>query len=539
MPVSTDQGNVGIKRQIPTGTLAAILLLLTVTFGLQWLTGAYHSEFGAEPDEAAHFMTGLCLRDYLAAGCPGNPVQYVREYYQFYPKVALGHWPPLFNVIQATWMLVLPPSHTSMLVLMGAFTAAIAITLFLSLRRPLGIVPATCAALLFLAMPLTQRASGMVMLEVPITLWSLLATLCWSRYLKSERPGDAAAFGLFAAMALLTKQTGLALVVVPAISIMLTGRWHLLRRLSFWLPAVMVIALCGPWYAFAPKLVNQRWSWDAPLGWGFTGVAIPYYAKKFYAAVGLGVLLFTVVGAAGKLTSRATRTTSPLWAALVGLFVGVWMVHITIPVAYEARYLLPALPVVAAFAVAGAVDVARWLAKRLRWELLSLPLGFAALCLSFGAETFTFPKIGWQGYGAAADWILKNSPAQDSVTMIASDARGEGMFISELAIRESRPVHVVRRASKDLASSTWNGTAYEPKVRNKTDLLAVLRQTHTRFVIFDTSLPPWTRRSHHDLLAQSLSNSTPDEFVLETELPIQRGGVWRTNAIRIYQVSPN
>ena len=35
-------------------------------------TGAYHAEFGSHPDEAAHYVTGLMVRDYLASGLPGN-----------------------------------------------------------------------------------------------------------------------------------------------------------------------------------------------------------------------------------------------------------------------------------------------------------------------------------------------------------------------------------------------------------------------------------------------------------------------------------
>src|SRR5262245_40822438 len=85
--------------------LFLLLILLIPVVALQWLHQDYRCEFGSEPDEAGHYVTGLMVRDYVAAGCRGNPMHYGQEYYEHYPKVALGHWPPGFYLVQAAWTL--------------------------------------------------------------------------------------------------------------------------------------------------------------------------------------------------------------------------------------------------------------------------------------------------------------------------------------------------------------------------------------------------------------------------------------------------
>jgi len=72
---------------------------------LQWVAGAFRSGFGANPDEPAHYVTGLMVRDYVAQLLPGSPIAFAQNYYLHYPAVAFGHWPPMFYVLQALWTL--------------------------------------------------------------------------------------------------------------------------------------------------------------------------------------------------------------------------------------------------------------------------------------------------------------------------------------------------------------------------------------------------------------------------------------------------
>src|SRR5688572_12835379 len=83
------------------GTLSAALMFLALALALQIVRGSYHDEFNGSPDEPAHFVTGLMVRDYVANGLPGSPMAFARDYYLHYPKVAFGQWPPILYVVQA------------------------------------------------------------------------------------------------------------------------------------------------------------------------------------------------------------------------------------------------------------------------------------------------------------------------------------------------------------------------------------------------------------------------------------------------------
>ena len=63
------------------------LFLFLVTVGLQWFASAYSSEFGSDPDESSHYVTGLLVRDYIAQGFPSSPLRFAEDYYLHYPRV--------------------------------------------------------------------------------------------------------------------------------------------------------------------------------------------------------------------------------------------------------------------------------------------------------------------------------------------------------------------------------------------------------------------------------------------------------------------
>ncbi|MGZ4972189.1 MAG: hypothetical protein ACXWDN_05465, partial [Limisphaerales bacterium] len=119
--------------------LLPFLLFFAVVVMMQSFTGAYRAEFGSEPDEAAHYVTGLMIRDYIAHGFPGSPMHFAKDYYEHYPKVALGHWPPMFYLIQSAWTLIFSPSRVSIMLLMAVLTAGAAKIFFNFLRAKFGV----------------------------------------------------------------------------------------------------------------------------------------------------------------------------------------------------------------------------------------------------------------------------------------------------------------------------------------------------------------------------------------------------------------
>lgn len=122
-------------RRVEIGALS-FLAFLAVALGLQWHDGAFLGEFGAHPDEAAHYVTGLMFHDYTAVMHFGSPMRFAENYYLHYPKVAIGHWPPVFYLIQGIWTIPFSTSRVSVMVLMAVLAAkSVKICRRLSKRR--------------------------------------------------------------------------------------------------------------------------------------------------------------------------------------------------------------------------------------------------------------------------------------------------------------------------------------------------------------------------------------------------------------------
>ena len=88
------------------GEVAIFTFCFSLAALLSWFAGAFQAEFGGYPDEPAHYVTGLMIHDYIAGWFPATPLRFAENYYLHYPKVAFGHWPPVFHFLQAIWMLL-------------------------------------------------------------------------------------------------------------------------------------------------------------------------------------------------------------------------------------------------------------------------------------------------------------------------------------------------------------------------------------------------------------------------------------------------
>src|SRR5215467_9016908 len=94
--------------------LAGLLVFaagLAIALFLQFTAGAYDGSWSGEVDEPSHFLDGLLVRDYLFSGFQKAPMPYAETYRWYYPKIALGHWPPLLSIVEAAWFFVVPVSY--------------------------------------------------------------------------------------------------------------------------------------------------------------------------------------------------------------------------------------------------------------------------------------------------------------------------------------------------------------------------------------------------------------------------------------------
>jgi hypothetical protein len=140
----------------------------------------------------------------------------------------------------------------------------------------------------------------------------------------------------------------------------------------------------------------------------------------------------------------------------------------------------------------------------------------------------------YSGFGAVTVTLLDEA-GPDDVFLVSSDARGEGMFISEVALRETRPGHVIQRASKALATSSWSGGGYAPKFATDDDLLDFLTSGKIQYLILDDAVPEDKRQEHHEQLHRLLTLH-PDAFWLVAGSELVRNGEPQPSPLKVYRI---
>ena len=466
--------------------------------------------------------------------------------YIHYPKVAIGHWPPFFYVIQAGWMLLFSFSRISVILFMASLTTLLAGSIYVEIRQEFNDLIAIAMAFLLISLPLIQKYSGMVMAEILVALLSFWAVYCFGRFLDTEKRRSAIGFAIFAALAILTKGNGLALALVPLFALLFSRRFYLLTQPNFYYPAIIVLVLCGPWYIITLDMVKNGMQSES-FSLSFVTASVPYYSYSIIKITGVVLSCLTLLGFITKVIIPCRyKNVEGRWVAFSALLLSVWTFHLIVPAGLESRHLITCVPILLMFLAAGIHAALNALPNKIRFSKkidLYLTYGrkFAififVLLFIFKWETFTIPGKECYGFGNVARKLLSTSRFQQSVILISSDSNGEGMFISEFAMREQRPGHIIFRASKVLARSKWSGRQYELFYNTPEAIMNYLDGVPVGIVIIDKSISVdnQRKRHHHRLL-----NQTIDMYAQKWErlgfFPVTRKGLLYPDAIEVYSL---
>lgn len=487
-------------------TVAVALVLFAAVLLLQWRTGAFSAEFSGYPDEASHYVSGLLAHDYVLAGLPREPMRFAQNFYLHYPYLAIGHWPPAFYAIEGAWMLLFSPSRVSVMMLMVVITSALAFTVYKLVYREFGTVSAGMVAGLLICCPLVLQYTAMVMLESLLALFSLWAAVYFGRFIDQGRWQDSGKFAVFASLAIMTKANGFELALVPAFVLLLTRRFYFLRRWSFWVPGLFVALVALPWHLATLHLMLPTFTADA--GIRFTVRALSFFTAALVPALGSTVLILSVLGVVVRIVKPyAHNGVEGKWAVLASLAVSVIVFHSIFSGGLERRYLVTALAPILMFSAAGAMFVVDKLPFPALNPLWRQNIVLAASFLIFIKMTFAWPPMASPGFKDAAARTLSAPSFKNGLILVSSETNvGEGIFVSEIAMRDHGLNHVVLRASKVLADNSWNQSLdpnYRPLFPDSQSVRKCLELSHIRFVVLDTSPGPKTYE-HHQQLSQML-----------------------------------
>ncbi len=533
------QPSLGLKgnSRSPIWTQAGILAgLFALAVILQILNGAFSSEFNAYPDEPAHYVTSLMVREYITGPHPLSPLKFAEQYYQHYPKVAFGHWPPVFYVVQAVWMLLFSASRASVRLEIAFTTAILAFSLWREARRWFGNTSAILAAALLVCVPLVQNSTDEEMAETLLVVFCFWSTIYFSRYLESGAQSDSVWFGIHFSLAVLTKGSGWLLVLVPPVALVLTRKYRYLLRSSFWYGVVLIAILCLPWQVLTLHSAARGWSGGSEASIQYTATALGQFLVLLTSILGpvlsavaaLGIFVYVIV-------PMFSRPIPAVPAVMFGLIVSDWIFHSLVPAGVEDRKMIIAVPAMIYFLFAGGI----WLADQIplgvqmaRWRR-----GIIAVlaAIAFATTAFTIPRASHLGYAEAARFIVSNPSLHNASLIVSSGSIGEGLLISEIAMCQPRPHDTILRATKQLAHVDWGGTHYRSFYNTPVELLRYLHDAHIAGIVLD-DYPDQSTFPHQQLVERTIKEN-PGDFQLLGAFPGRASN--RPGQVKVYRVLSN
>ena len=476
-----------------------LVVVPAVTALLLVKEGSARNQFGSLGDEAAHYVTALMIHDYIHQGFAGSPMAFAQDYYEHLPKVAFGAWPPLFHILLAGWMLVFPTSVPSVRVFTALITAAFVAAVMLVSRSELSWRISSWIGAMTLATPLVVWLSSLVMVDTLHAIGCLASVFLFAKYIVTHRASYAIGWGLVTAIAFLTKNNAVLLLVAMPIVLVLLRGWSIFRGRAFWLGTAIVLVLVAPWEWLALRLavglMTRTESFRA---------TIPTYTSAIVDMAGLPILLLASAGLVHELWSykRERRAMTPLCAAAIGLILGTWLTHVALPGEMFPRYMLPALPGLLFLAGCG-LEWAASLGGRVVGRVVFTVVALAALCWGT-IRVVKSPAQPDSIFPVVADYISGHYPSGIPCTILVSSAAdGEGMLISEMASRGRPRVRWILRASKVLSHSGWHGEGYALTFSSPQQVNAYLESRHVQLIVFDETTAHHVPRDHQ-LLAETL-----------------------------------
>jgi hypothetical protein len=468
-----------VTPRFDSWTLVTLLVSIALIVTLQLATGAYRADFDGDPDESAHFVSGLMVYDFISTWPSRDVMAWAINYYLHYPKVAIGHWPPGFPLMEALWWLVFGPSRWSVILLEGVLTA-LAAGVFYRLACGLTAAPiASAATILLICAPVTRNGFTMGMADIPCLFWSVLVLDATVRIL--TRPSTASFVWACCLLtgAILTKGTGACLVPVPVIALALAGKWRDLPLRSIAWVAACGAALGAAWYLMQSLYLNHTVT-----GWGGMTFSMPWPVYLVFPLAGYGFFTLAVAGVPASLVRQRSEA-----LAAASLLLSCVAVSFVLRAMNSPRHWIIVLPALLLLAMECLV----WL-ERVRWVAVAAALAAVAL-FPFGLERL--PVGGFQRFAAEV-----HHPAR---MLVSSNWIGEGAWIAAVALSEKRPSSVVIRASKSLASEGWNGDYYTLLTSSTSEVQTTLDELGVETVVVDTfpgrPIPP------HQILLNSLMES--------------------------------
>ena len=223
----------------------ALVILTVILYG----RGMTQSK-GAFGDAFHHLMNGIFVLD--AASDPvsslSDPLAFGIDYYQHFPAVNIGYYPPFFPIMEAGVMSVVGVSPVAGQLTVLILAVAMALLAFAWLRLRFDPWWAMGTVVVLISTPLLVTWGKDIMLEVPTLAFMLGGMWGFERILRADKPSwsSVCLWALFSILALWTKQHAILILGVFGAGLITTGRWrHYIHPRVFVGGVAILLALGG------------------------------------------------------------------------------------------------------------------------------------------------------------------------------------------------------------------------------------------------------------------------------------------------------
>ena len=477
----------------------------------------------AQADPPAHFTTGVMLHDFLRH--PGSqPVRFAECFYVKYPKVAFGHWPPVFYVLEALWFFIFGTKIIAAKWLCGLIAAACAAVLFLRICRFEDWPYAALFSAVFLASPFVEREGWRIMSDLLVALLVFLALTALSDYFAGGNGQDAWRFAAWSVLAILTKPTAWLLLGVMIAGPALSRRTKLYTSANYWLPLVATGAAAAPFFLGVGAL-----QFGYPLRLAGLLHRLAAMSGNISSLLWAGILLVTMLAAAA-LFWWLHRDRKLGAGSVQGVVFLLWIAAqfallLVAPLTREwDRYFLASFAPAIFLLARGTATVERQFAAK---GFGHTKIAAALVCAGAVAVGATVNPVRTTAFSQAAAAL----PIRPEPVFIAveSDSAGEGALIAKRLEQDRYRSSFLVRGSKLLSVSDWSRTTYQLRYRDPAAVRQAIDENRVDFAVIDTSAPAMPSTP---LLESALADSAWRWTVTE-RIPVVLGR--RRGELRVYR----
>jgi len=231
-----------------------LVVLTTLMLGRGIADGGFRHS-----DCSRHAMDGVFVHDFVAdlPGSITHPVDHALAYYAQYPAMGIPlYYPPFFAVVEAGFFAVFGISVFTARLTVLAFGILGVLMTYKLIKEMAGPAVGALAAAAFVSLPNMVFWSRQTMLEMPTAAMILTASYFFYRYAELGYRKSAIWTGLFAAMAVMTKQP--AFFIVPAffVYLLLRGKWRAFTHWQLWVGVGILAAVLVPYFVVSFRVTH-------------------------------------------------------------------------------------------------------------------------------------------------------------------------------------------------------------------------------------------------------------------------------------------